>query len=54
MLPYDAARMLGTTPSTLRRWAAAGRLTAVQTPGGHNRYRRSELERLLSRAHGGG
>lgn len=44
--PYDAARMLGVTASTLRRWAAAGRIRAVQTPGGHHRYPRTELDRL--------
>lgn len=44
--PYDAARLLGVTPSTLRRYATAGHLRAVRTPGGHHRYVAADVARL--------
>ena len=47
LTPYEAARLLGVHPSTLRRHVAAGRLPEIRTPGGHHRYRRSDLERFL-------
>jgi excisionase family DNA binding protein len=43
----DASRLLGVTPGTLRRWSDDGRVDAFTTPGGHRRYRRATLERLL-------
>jgi excisionase family DNA binding protein len=39
--------MLGVSPATLRRWSNAGRLRVFTTPGGHRRFSRSALERLL-------
>lgn len=39
--------MLGVAPATLRRWSDSGEIAAFTTPGGHRRYRRSALERLL-------
>lgn len=39
--------MLGVSPATLRRWSDAGRLRVFTTPGGHRRFSRSGLERLL-------
>ena len=49
LYPYDAARMLGVHPSTLLRYVAAGRLPAQRTPGGHHRYRSSDVMRLAGR-----
>jgi len=46
LAPYEASRLLGVTASTLRRWAAAGHIRAVQTPGGHHRYVRADLVAL--------
>ena len=43
----DASRLLGVAPGTLRRWSDAGRISSFTTPGGHRRYRRAALERLL-------
>lgn len=43
----EASRLLGVAPGTLRRWSDAGRITSFITPGGHRRYRRAALERLL-------
>ena len=33
-----AARLLGVSSSSLRAWAAAGRVPHVRTPGGHRRF----------------
>ena len=35
------------SPATIRRWSDAGRLRVFTTPGGHRRFSRSALERLL-------
>jgi excisionase family DNA binding protein len=43
----EASRLLGVSPGTLRRWSDAGRVDAFTTPGGHRRYRRTSLERML-------
>jgi excisionase family DNA binding protein len=43
----EASRLLGVAPGTLRRWSDSGRISAFTTPGGHRRYRRAVLERLL-------
>lgn len=42
-----ASRLLGVSTATVRRWADAGRLTAFTTPGGHRRFSRAALERML-------
>ena len=44
--PAEACAMLGVTDQTLRRWVDLGHLAAVRTPGGHRRYRRSDVEAL--------
>lgn len=43
----EASRVLGISPATLRRWSDAGRLRVFTTPGGHRRFSRAALERLL-------
>jgi excisionase family DNA binding protein len=43
----EASRVLGVSPATLRRWSDAGRFKVYTTPGGHRRFSRSALERLL-------
>ena len=43
-----ASRLLGIDPDTLRRWADQGRVASWTTPGGHRRFDRSALERLLA------
>ena len=35
-------------PDTLRRWADEGRVEAFTTPGGHRRFARTALERLVA------
>jgi excisionase family DNA binding protein len=43
-----ASRLLGVDPDTLRRWADEGRVPAFTTPGGHRRFERKALERLMA------
>jgi excisionase family DNA binding protein len=43
-----AARLLGVSPSSLRAWAAAGRVPHVRTPGGHRRFELDQLVRWLA------
>lgn len=43
----EASRILGVSPATLRRWSDAGRVRVFTTPGGHRRFSRAALERLL-------
>jgi excisionase family DNA binding protein len=43
-----ASRLLGVDPDTLRRWADEGRVPAFTTPGGHRRFERRALERLIA------
>ncbi len=47
MTPGEVARLFGVDPKTVTRWAAAGKLRAMRTLGGHRRYRASEVRALL-------
>ncbi len=44
----DAAGLLGVSPDTVRRRAAAGELTVTRTKGGHRKFRRREVEALVA------
>jgi excisionase family DNA binding protein len=50
----QAAKYLGVAQSTIRKWSDLGRLPAFYTPGGHRRYRRSDLDAFLERSGPGG
>src|SRR5687767_9568234 len=43
----DAARKLGVTYSTLKRWIHQGSVRSVRTEGGHHRIPGEEVDRLL-------
>lgn len=43
----EVAEMFGVHPNTVMRWADEGILTDIRTPGGHRRYRESEVLGLL-------
>jgi excisionase family DNA binding protein len=43
----EAGRLLGVSPATVRRWGDAGRLRVFTTPGGHRRFSRAAIQRLL-------
>ena len=46
----QAAKYLGVAQSTIRKWSDQGRVPAFYTPGGHRRYRRSDLDAFLERS----
>ncbi len=43
-----ASRLLGVDQDTLRRWADEGRIDAFTTPGGHRRFDRAVVDRLVA------
>lgn len=47
LTPGEVASLFRVDPKTVTRWAAAGRIGSVLTPGGHRRFRTSEVRRLL-------
>ncbi len=51
--PREASRLLGVSAATLRRWGDAGQIATFTTPGGHRRFSRSSLRRLLPTARPG-
>jgi excisionase family DNA binding protein len=46
LTPGEAAERLGVHVSTLNRWADAGHLETYRTPGGHRRFRVSDVNRM--------
>ncbi|MCG5060403.1 MAG: IS607 family transposase [Limnoraphis sp. WC205] len=42
--PKEAAKTLGVSVSSLRRWESEGRIKAIRTPGGQRRYVLEEIE----------
>jgi excisionase family DNA binding protein len=46
----QAARFLGVAQSTIRKWSDQGRVPAFYTPGGHRRFRRTDLDAFLARS----
>lgn len=50
LTPAEVAFAFRVDPKTVTRWAKAGKLSAIRTPGGHRRYRESEVRRLLAGA----
>jgi excisionase family DNA binding protein len=49
----QAARYLGVAQSTLRKWCDARRVSAFKTPGGHRRFRKSDLDEFVDRSQPG-
>lgn len=47
LTPGEVAEMFRVDPKTVTRWAVAGRIGSVRTPGGHRRFRESEVRALL-------
>jgi molybdopterin-binding protein len=46
--PREAARLLGISYPTIKKWILSGKLKTVQTPGGHHRLRESSLKPYLA------
>src|SRR6188768_1555274 len=47
LTPAEVAALFRVDPKTVTRWAAAGRIGSIRTPGGHRRFRESEVRALL-------
>jgi len=48
LTPGEVALMFRVDPKTVTRWASAGRIASIRTPGGHRRFRASEIQALLA------
>ncbi|ALE79209.1 hypothetical protein WY02_13075 [Pseudonocardia sp. AL041005-10] len=46
--PGEVATLFRVDPKTVTRWASAGRIGSIRTPGGHRRFRESEVRGLLA------
>lgn len=51
LTPSEVAKALRVDPKTVTRWAKAGKISSVRTPGGHHRFRKVEIDAILA---GGG
>ncbi|MFI5930482.1 BldC family transcriptional regulator [Micromonospora sp. NPDC051543] len=45
--PFEVAALLRVDPKTVTRWAVVGRIESIRTPGGHRRFRESDVRKLL-------
>ena len=48
LTPGEVAALWGVNPKTVTRWAAAGRLHSIKTPGGHRRFYESIVRAQLN------
>ena len=48
LTPGEVALLFRVDPKTVTRWASAGRIGSIRTPGGHRRFRESEIHDLLA------
>jgi excisionase family DNA binding protein len=46
LTPGEVATLFRVNPKTVTRWAKAGLLSCIKTPGGHRRYLQREIEDL--------
>lgn len=47
LTPGEVAQLFRVDPKTVSRWAKSGKLPSIRTLGGHRRYDRAQIERLL-------
>jgi excisionase family DNA binding protein len=45
--PAEVASLLCVSPKTVARWCREGKLSAEVTFGGHRRFNRAEIERIV-------
>lgn len=48
LTPGEVAALFRVDPKTVTRWASAGRISSIRTPGGHRRFRETEVRALLA------
>jgi excisionase family DNA binding protein len=51
LTPAQVAAMLYVDPKTVTRWAKAGKVGSIRTPGGHRRFLRSEIVAMVAEGH---
>lgn len=47
MTPAEVAAVFRVDPKTVTRWAAAGKITAIKTPGGRRRFKEGHVRKFL-------
>lgn len=47
LTPKEVAALFRVDAKTVTRWAQARKISSIRTPGGHRRYRESEVRALL-------
>lgn len=52
LTPGEVARLFRVDPKTVARWEKDGRLASVRTLGGHRRYPRGQIDRVLAARRG--
>ncbi|MGO1402209.1 MAG: BldC family transcriptional regulator [Flaviflexus sp.] len=52
LTPSQVAALFHVDPKTVTRWANAGKLSSIRTLGGHRRFRKDEVEKLLESTSG--
>lgn len=50
--PKQASEILGVKPGTLRRWNKHGKIQCTRLQGGHRRYPKVEIDRILEEQKG--
>lgn len=53
LTPGEVAVMFRVDPKTVTRWATAGKLPSITTPGGHRRFFASDVRAFLAGGRGG-
>lgn len=52
LTPAEVAKVFAVDPQTITRWADGGKLPHFRTLGGHRRFRRVDVRRLLDERSG--
>lgn len=52
LTPGEVGKLFRVDPKTVTRWAAAGRISSIRTPGGHRRFRETDVRELLKEESG--
>ena len=48
LTPAEVAQLFRVNPKTVTRWATTGHLGSIRTPGGHRRFRETEVSALFA------
>jgi excisionase family DNA binding protein len=49
LTPAEVAALVFVDPKTVSRWAQSGKIPSVRTPGGHRRFRTSDVQAIMTR-----